>query len=388
MASHPSNRRLLIVVQEALFFTTHRLPIGRAMQQRGWEVHVAAPADPALAERLAADGFRVHAIPLARGALNPLAELRLLLALFRLFLTLRPQLLHLVSIKPVIWGGIAARLAAVPAVVHAITGLGFLFIRQDAKARVLRSLLMPLYRFALAHRNSLTIFQNGDDLAEFQQRALLSRPQVMIRGCGVDMTRFAEQPEPAGETVVMFPARLLGDKGIREFVGAAESLKKAGPGSVSGAKFVLVGRSDPDNPTDVGEAQLKAWTDAGIVETWGFATDMPAMLAKAHLIVLPSYREGLPRGLIEAAAIGRAIVTTDAPGCREVVRHEENGLLVPVGDTPATAAAIDRLLRDPDLRRRLAKRGREIAVAEFSVEQFVAESLAAYDRLLPQGSVS
>lgn len=384
MASHPSSRRLLIVVQEALFFTTHRLPIGRAMQQRGWEVHVAAPADPALAERLAADGFRVHAIPLARGALNPLAELRLLLALFGLFLTLRPQLLHLVSIKPVIWGGIAARLAAVPAVVHAITGLGFLFIRQDAKARLLRNLLMPLYRFALAHRNSLTIFQNGDDLAEFQQRALLSRPQVMIRGCGVDMTRFAEQPDPAGDTIVMFPARLLGDKGIREFVGAAESLKKAG----STARFVLVGRADPDNPTDVGAAQLKAWTDAGIVENWGFATDMPAMLAKAHIIVLPSYREGLPRGLIEAAAIGRAIVTTDAPGCREVVRHQENGLLVPVGDAAATAAAIGRLLQDPDLRRRLAQRGREIAVAEFSVEQFVTESLAAYDRLLPQGSTS
>lgn len=382
MASHPSTRRLLIVVQEALFFTTHRLPIGRAMQQRGWEVHVAAPADPALAERLAGEGFPVHSVPLARGGLNPLAELRLLLALFGLFMTLRPQLLHLVSIKPVIWGGIAARLAALPAVVHAITGLGFLFIRQDRKARVLRSLLMPLYRFALGHRNSVTIFQNGDDLAEFRQRGLLPRPQVMIRGCGVDMTRFAEQPEPAGDTIVMFPARLLGDKGIREFVGAAESLKKSG----STARFVLVGRADPDNPTDVGAAQLKAWVDAGIVESWGFATDMPAMLVKAHIIVLPSYREGLPRGLIEAAAIGRAIVTTDAPGCREVVRHEENGLLVPVGDTPATAAAIDRLLRDADLRRRLARRGREIAVAEFSVEQFVAESLAAYEMLLkPQG---
>lgn len=382
MVPQSPNRRLLIVVQEALFFTTHRLPVGRAMRDRGWEVHVAAPADPALAAQLAGEGFHVHAIPLRRGGLNPLAELGLLLALVRLFLALRPRLLHLVSIKPVIWGGIAARLACVPAVAHAITGLGFLFIRQDTKARLLRSLLMPLYRFALGHRNSLTIFQNGDDLAEFRQRGLLSRPQVMIRGCGVDMTRFAEQPEPAGDIIVMFPARLLGDKGIREFVGAAESLKKSG----AAARFVLVGRADPDNPTDVGEAQIKAWVDAGIVETWGFATDMPGMLARAHIIVLPSYREGLPRGLIEAAAIGRAIVTTDAPGCREVVRHEENGLLVPVGDTPATAAAIDRLLRDADLRRRLAKRGRAIAVAEFSVEQFVTESLAAYDMLLkPRG---
>jgi len=382
MVPQAPNRRLLIVVQEALFFTTHRLPVGRVMRDRGWEVHVAAPADPALAAQLSGEGFRVHAIPLRRGGLNPLAEIGLLLALVRLFLSLRPRLLHLVSIKPVIWGGIAARLTFLPAVAHAVTGLGFLFIRQDAKARIMRALLVPLYRFALAHRNSLTIFQNDDDRAEFEKRRLLSRPQAMIRGCGVDMQRFSEQPEPSGDVIAMFPARLLGDKGVREFVGAAELLKKQG----ATARFVLVGRRDPDNPTDVGEALVEAWVKSGIVEYWGFATDMPAMLAKAHVIVLPSYREGLPRGLIEAAAIGRAIVTTDAPGCRDVVRHEENGLLVPVGDTAATAAAIDRLLRDAGLRHKLAKRGREIAVAEFSVGQFVAESLAAYESLLkPRG---
>ena len=356
----------------------------RAMRDAGWEVHVAAPADAAIEARLAGEGFHLHAIPLGRGGTNPLAELRLLLHLFGLMRRLRPRIVHLVSIKPVIWGGIAARLARVPAAIHAITGLGFLFIRDDAKARLLRGLLQPLYRFALHHRNGLAIFQNPDDLGVFERRDLLPAGRyVMIRGCGVDMQRFSEQPEPAiaaaAPPVVMFPARLLGDKGVREFVFAAERLKAAG----SRARFVLVGRRDPDNPTDIGEAQLRAWVEGGTVEHWGFAEDMPAVLAQAHVIVLPSYREGLPRGLIEAAAIGRAIVTADAPGCREVVRHEENGLLVPVGDGPATAAAIDRLLRDDALRHRLAAQGRAIAVAEFSVEQFVAESRAAYQALLP-----
>ncbi|HLT77149.1 MAG TPA: glycosyltransferase family 4 protein [Ferrovibrio sp.] len=376
------SRRLLIVVQEALFFTTHRLPVGLAMQQRGWEVHVAAPADAAIAARLTALGFHVHPIPLARGGRDPVAELRLLLAMLRLIRRLQPALLHLVSIKPVIWGGVAARLLGVPAVVHAITGLGFLFIRQDGRTGLLRRIIERLYAFALNHRNSVAIFQNGDDRTLFEQRGMVQPGRwVMIRGCGVDMNVFAAAPEPEinenNPPIVMFPARLLGDKGIHEFVGAAERLRAAG----YRARFVLVGRRDSDNPTDIGEALLQQWVEAGVVEYWGYAEDMPAMLARAHVIVMPSYREGLPRGLIEAAATGRAIVTADVPGCREVVRHGENGLLVPVRDAEATAQAIAQLLDDPELRRRLALRGRAMAEAEFSVERFVTESLAAYERV-------
>lgn len=377
------SRRLLIVVQEALFFTTHRLPIGLAMQHRGWEVHVAAPADVAIEAQLRAQGFHIHPIPLARGGRDPLAELRLLWAMLQLIRRLRPTLLHLVSIKPVIWGGLAARLLDTRAVVHAITGLGFLFIRQDGRTGLLRRLIERLYAYALGHPNSIAIFQNGDDRALFEARQMV-RPGrwTMIRGCGVDMEAFPARPEPVIDAdhppVVMFPARLLGDKGVREFVAAAEILKNAG----HVARFVLVGRRDPGNPTDIGEETLRGWIDGGTVEYWGYAEDMPAMLARSHVIVLPSYREGLPRGLIEAAATARAIVTTDVPGCREVVREGENGLLVPLRDAPATAAAIARLLDDPALRRRLAARGRAIAEAEFSVERFVAESLAAYEHVL------
>lgn len=384
-------RRLLIVVQEALFFTTHRLPVGRAMRERGWTVHVAAPEDPAIAARLAAEGFVFHPIPLVRSRQNPFAEIKLLLVLLKLCLRLRPELLHLVSVKPVVWGGIAARLLRLPGVVHAITGLGYVFIRtangtsglSGARTGLLRGLVEWLYRQALGYDRSIAIFQNPDDLAVFEARKLVPPGRwVMIKGCGVDMQAFAAQPEPviddATAPVVMFPARLLGDKGVCEFVAAAGQLRAAG----IPARFVLVGRRDPDNKTDIGEAQLQAWINADTVEYWGFSEHMPAMLARAHVIVMPSYREGLPRGLIEAAAVGRAIVTTDAPGCREVVRHEENGLLVPVGDGDAVAAAIRRLLEDPVLRQRLAARGREIAESEFSVESFVEASLNTYDRVL------
>lgn len=376
-------RRLLIIVQEALFFTTHRLPVGLAMLERGWEVHVAGPADPDVAARLEGMGFRFHAVPLTRGGVNPAAELALLLALVRLLLRLRPRLLHLVSIKPVIWGGIAARLVGVPAVVHAITGLGFLFIRQGGRAAAMRRLLLPLYRYALGHRNGVVIFQNPDDLEIFREQKLLRGSRWrMIRGCGVNMDVFPCQPEPplAEGTlpVVMFPARLLGDKGVNEFVDAARQLKAAGVA----ARFVLVGRRDPDNPTDVGQARLEAWQAEKVIEYWGYSDNMPAILVQAHVIVLPSYREGLPRGLIEAAATGRAIVTTDAPGCREIVRHEENGLLVPVGDAGATAAAIRRLLEDVPLRQDMAAHGRAIAETEFSVDSFVRDSLQAYDQAL------
>lgn len=376
-------RRLLIIVHEALFFATHRLPVGRAMLARGWEVHVAAPPDADMAARLQAEGFILHPIPLARGGQNPLAEFRLMLALLALLRRLRPMLVHHVSMKPVIWGGMASRLAGVKAAVHAITGLGFVFIRQDFKARLLRAVIRRLYRFALGHPNGRAIFQNPDDLALFQANAMvLPGRWCMIKGCGVDMAAFPARPEPSEHVqappVVMFPARLLGDKGVNEFAAAATELRAKGVA----ARFVLVGRRDPDNPTDIGEARLKQWVDSGLMEYWGFSTDMAATLAQADLIVMPSYREGLPRGLIEAAATQRAIITADVPGCREVVRHEQNGLLVPVQDAAATAAAMRRLILDADLRRALGRRGRAIAEAEFSVEHFVSESLKAYDAVL------
>ncbi len=373
--------RLLFLVNEALFFTTHRMPVALAARAAGYDVHVAAPFDETFVAVIRDHGFPYHDIPLKRGTRGLTGELRLIAALFRLILTLKPDLVHHVAMKPVVWGGIVSRLARVPAAVFAITGLGYLFTGRSLSFRLQQAVLKRLYRFALRHRNAKAIFQNPDDLALFRANRLVRPSQVvMIKGCGVDLRHFACRPEPEGIPIVLFPARTLGDKGAREFVFAAEHLRAKG----CPARFVMVGRTDFDNPTAISEAEIAGWTERGLVEWWGYATDMPNVLAQAQVICMPSYREGLPRGLIEAAAVGRAIVTTDVPGCRDVVRHEVNGLLVPARDGEATAAAIARLLEDAELRRRLAAAGRAIAEAEFSVEAFIADTLAVYRAVLPE----
>ena len=376
--------RLLYLMNEALFFTTHRMAVALAARDAGFEVHVAAPYMAGAVETIRAHGFRYHDLPLDRGSLRPLAELRLLRAFHALIREVRPDLLHAVAMKPVLYGGLLARLARVPAVVHAITGLGYLFLRQSLGAKLTRGLVTRLYRYALGHPNVRAIFQNPDDLGLFLEGRLVDPARaVTIKGCGVDLGEFRPGPEAQGPVTVMFPARLIGDKGVREFVEAAEIIGLEG----APARFVLVGRNDPQNPTNVPEAEIRDWERRGIVEWWGFRDDMAATLGQAHVVAMPSYREGLPRVLIEAAACGRAIVSADVPGCREIVREGENGLLVPARDGRALAGAIRRLIDDASLRRRMGARGRAIAEAGFSVEHLVAAHLALYRALLPDAAL-
>lgn len=372
-------KRLLLLLNDAPFFVTHRLSIALAARAVGFEVHVGVPFEPRAVELIKGAGIVVHDIPLRRGARAVAGELRLLQAYWRLIGELKPDIVHAVTMKPVLYGGLVARLRKVPAVVHAVTGLGYLFLIGGPLAWVQRTLVLALYRAALGHPNARAIFQNPDDLDLFLRHRVVDRGiTVMIRGCGVDTREFPYTPEPPGPPLVLFPARIIGDKGVREFVAAAGALKAQG----AEARFRLLGRTDPDNPTNVTEAEVRAWEEEGIVEWRGFSTEMPIELALSHIVVMPSYREGLPRVLIEAASVGRAIVTTDVPGCREVVRDGDNGLLVPVRDAAALAAAIKRLLEDKKLRADMGARGRARVMAEFSVEGFVANSLAVYGDVL------
>ena len=377
--------RLLFVLADAPFFISHRLSIACAAKEAGFAVHVAVPFSETAVRRMRECGLIHHDIPLRRGARSIAGELRLIAAFVGLVRRLRPAMVHAVSLKPVIYGGMVARLMGVPAAVLAVTGLGTVFLRRGVGAALTRALVKRLYRFALSHPNCRAVFQNPDDRdLFFAARLVAARIVVMIRGCGVDVGAFAPEPEPAGTVLVVFPARILGDKGAVEFVEAARILRREG----LKARFVMVGRTDPDNPTDVGEPAIRGWEAEGLLEWWGLRDDMAAVLNQAHIVCMPSYREGLPRVLIEAAACGRAIVTADVPGCREIVRDGVNGLLVPVRDGAATAAAIRRLIEEPDLRRALGARGREIALAEFTVERFVAETLAVYDDLSPSAARS
>jgi glycosyltransferase involved in cell wall biosynthesis len=381
-----AGRRLLFVVNESHFFLSHRLPVARAAQEAGFEVHVAAPDDHVWAPdgfdvaELARHGFVHHGIPLSRRGANPFEDATTFLAILRLLRRLRPELVHLLTIKPVLYGGVAARLAGAPAVVAGITGLGHAFVAQGLRAALLRMALRGLYRLALAHRNCAVIAQNRADRAALTERGFIAAERVaLIRGSGVPLDEFTPSSDPGGEPIAVLPARLIWEKGIGAFAEAARRLKAAG---VAG-RCVLVGATRPQNPRAVPAAVLEGWAKEGVVEWWGRREDMPAVLAQSHVVCLPSgYGEGVPRSLIEAAASARPIVATDIPGCREIARHGENALLVPPGDPGALADALARLFADRELRMRLGAAGRRIAEAEFSADEVGRRTLALYEKLL------
>ncbi len=381
MTRNPVDARptLLIAVNDAGFFLSHRLPIAKAAAKAGYDVHIAAMPGP-LVESIVSLGFPFHPVPLSRRGLNPWREAQAFFALYRLFRMLEPDIVHLVTIKPVLYGGLAARLTRAPAVVSAISGLGYIFTGGSGGTKLLRAVAALVYRFALGHANGRVIFQNPDDMAEFVSRGVISSEAcALIKGSGVDVERFVPQQEPEGLPVVMVASRMLRHKGIQEFVEAVGVLRSQGVD----ARYVLVGESDPGNPSAIPQKQLEIWDAEEVVEWWGHRQDMPDVLTQAHVICLPSYREGLPKVLLEAAACGRPIVATDVPGCREIVRDRENGLLVPPGDVWALVRAIRRLVSEPELRRKMGVRGRKIAETEFDLERVVDQTLAVYDLLLP-----
>lgn len=362
--------KLLYLVTEDWYFVSHRLPLAVAARRAGYAVTVVTRCGAA-AEEIRAAGIEVVPFEMARRGLNPLGLLREVLAVARLYRRLKPDIVHHVAVRPVVVGGLAARLAGVGRVVSAIAGLGFVFTggRGGALALAVRGLL----RAALAR--GAAIVQNPDDAEAVARLGVAPSRIRLILGAGVDVVRFAPLPEPAGRPVVMLAARLLWDKGVGEFVAAARSLHGR-------ARFVLVGAPDAGNPASVSEKDLRAWADEGMVEWWGQQGDMPATLNQAHIVCLPSYREGLPKVLLEAMACGRACIAAAAPGCREAVRDGDNGLLVPVKDAKALAGTIGRLLEDAALRRRMGKRGRARAVEEFGQERVIEATLAVYREAL------
>jgi glycosyltransferase involved in cell wall biosynthesis len=370
--------RLLFVANSARYFVSHRMQLALAARDAGSDVHVAAPPGPE-SEAIRAMGFPFYPVPVRRGTLNPWSEAAGILALVSLYRRIRPDVVHHVTMKPVLYGTIAARVAGVPAIVNAVTGLGYLFVDGDVRQRILRRAFTTLGRMAFRHPRMRFIFQNPDDLGDFLDAGLTTEAEsALIRGSGVDTRVFAAVPEPEGPPVVVLPSRMLWDKGVGEFVAAARQLKSAG----SPARFVLVGDPDPANPQVVPAEQLRAWDEEGVIEWWGHRSDMPAVFASCHVVTLPSvYREGVPKVLIEAASCGRPLVVTDMPGCREIVRDGQNGLLVPPRDSAALAAALERLIADSELRREYGASGRALVKREFAIEHVIERTLDVYGEL-------
>tara|TARA_R110002049_G_scaffold48430_4_gene139599 strand:- start:5312 stop:6463 length:1152 start_codon:yes stop_codon:yes gene_type:complete len=373
------SKRLLFFVSEDWYFCSHRLPLAIAAQKAGYSVSVITNVNKH-GKKIEDAGLQLIPVRLSRSSKNPLTEARLIYAICRHYRSARPDIVHHVAVKPVIYGSIAAKFAGVQAKVNAIAGLGSIFVSSKRSARLLRSLISRLYRYLLNQPGTRVILQNNDDARLLCDAGVLGAERVsLIQGSGVDPYMYAYVPEAkANETTVVLASRMLWDKGVGEFVAAAEILKSEG----LSVRFVLVGEADEANPSSISEMQLCAWRDAGIVEWWGRRSDMPSVFAASHIVCLPSYREGLPKVLIEAASCGRPIVTTDAPGCREIVRDGDNGFLVPVNQVEPLAAALRTLIGDPELRFRMGQCGRQRVLERFTLEQVVRETLAVYDSVM------
>lgn len=372
-------RTLLFFVTEDWYFCSHRLPLALAAKKVGFNVSVVTRVR-SHGEQIKAAGLRLIPLELSRRGINPLKEPQLISRLTSIYKAEHPDIVHHVALKPVLYGSIAAWIAKVPFAVNAMAGLGFLFSSRSFKARAARPLVMLLFRFLLNRQRSRIILQNPDDVRLMCDSGTLNRDRIsLIRGSGVDILEFVVNPEPAGVPLVILASRLLWDKGVGEFVEAARLLKQQ---SVS-ARFALVGEGDAENPTTIHDEQLTNWQKEGVIELWGRREDMPTVLARSHIVCLPtSYGEGVPKVLIESASCGRPIVTTDSPGCREIVQNGLNGFLVPICDARAVADALKKLIDSPELRQKMGERGRTLVEKQFSLNKVNDETIALYKELV------
>jgi glycosyltransferase involved in cell wall biosynthesis len=350
-----------------------RLSLANALRDEGVEVVLVSPGGEYV-NRLREAGFRWIEIPLSKG--NPFADIISLIRLWNLYRKERPVVVHHYTVKCVLYGSCAAHLAGTKAIVNSVTGLGFVFTDNSPVRKLLQGVVLLAYRIVL--RNTRIIFQNSPDRDFFLSMKLVAPNSAeLIRGSGVDIDLFQPKEEPQGMPVVLFPGRFLRDKGIDEFVESARIVNNNG----TKARFILAGDLYEGNPSSISARELQSWTDEGVVECWGWSGQMQNIYPLANIVCLPSYREGLSRTLIEACACGRAVVTTDVPGCRDVVRHGENGYLVPPKAPKALAKAILELIKSPGTRRQMAMAGRKIAERDFSTEKIIRETLDVYRKL-------
>jgi glycosyltransferase involved in cell wall biosynthesis len=368
-------RKLLLFITEDYYVVSHRLALAVAAQAAGYDVTIVA-RERKCGDIIRRAGLRLIPFENARASLNLFADLRTTARLMALYRRERPDIAHHVAMKPILFGSLAAKTVRRVRVVNAVAGMGWLFTSHKGRARWLK----PIVKRALKQlaASGLTIVQNRDDQAMLVDLGFDPARIRLIPGAGVDLDIFRPTTAPNGPPTVVMATRLLWDKGVAEFVTAARSLRARG----INARFILAGEPDPLNPASVSADDVRRWSSEGVIEYLGFVMDMPGLLARSHVVCLPSYREGLPKSLIEAAAAGRAIVTTDVPGCREAVRDGYNGFLVPPRSTNELATALERLIVDPALRDEMGQHGRVLAEQRFGEDTIIRQTLAVYDELI------
>ena len=370
-----SQPKVLFFVTEDWFVCSHWLPLIIAAKDAGYDVVVVTRTNKH-AEQIRVHGIRVIPFEISRRGSNLFREFTTVLRLLGIYRKEKPHMVHHVAMKPMLYGSLVARLVRIPHTINWVAGMGWLFVSNNRRAKMLQGVVRKALEMLL--RGTSVIVENQDDQAIIASLGVAYRDIHLVPGAGVDTSGYAPSPESEGVQLVVLPARMLWDKGVGEFVDAAKQLRQRGVK----ARFVLVGEPDEGNPASVSEEQLRAWQNEGVIEWWGRREDMPQVYAQSHIVCLPSYREGLPKSLLEAASCGRPIVTTNVPGCRDVVRDGDNGLLVEAREAAALANALARLLADPALRLKMGQRGRERVLNEFSQEKIVAQVMEIYREIL------
>jgi glycosyltransferase involved in cell wall biosynthesis len=376
--------KVLLFANTDWYLYNFRLALAKAIRNTGHEVVCVSPPGN-YGKHLESEGFRWINLRMNRRSLNPWSEFQVLMALTSLYRHESPDIVHHFTIKCVIYGSIAARMTGVLARVNAVAGLGYVFTNNGLCARMLRPLVKAILRLAVCGKRAKLILQNPDDVKEFLDYGLITTEQVrLIRSSGVNTKRFRPVDQQKSDGIrVLLATRLLWDKGIMEYMEAARILKQKD----KSIDFLLAGAPDSGNPASVSENDVLKWREEGTVIPLGHVENMEHLLSTVDLVALPTYREGTPRILLEAAAMGLPIVATDVPGCREIVSHGENGLLVPPKDSVALAKAIKLLADDPDKRHQMGKVGRKKVLAEFDESIVIEETLSVYKELLPEFEV-
>ena len=375
--------KIILVANTDWYLYNFRRSLAHFLLGQGYEVILVSPPGKYV-ELLKEDGFNWIAWNLGRQSTAPWHELPAIFALFKIYRHERADLVHHHTIKPVLYGSLAASAARILNIVNSITGRGYVFLSPETKASLLKQFLQPFYRFIFRNSHQVAIFENDEDRQYFIQTKMIPSAQTrLIAGVGVDTEQFAPATEPSGIPIILYSGRMLWDKGIGVLVEAAHIIHKACP-----ARVVLVGSPDPGNPTSISEDQLKAWAAEGVIEWWGWQSDMCSIYQKATIVTLPSFYEGVPTALLEAAACARPIVATDTPGSRDIVIDSLNGLIVPTNDSIALADALMKLLADPLQRGRMGKAGRQLVLDKFDVNLVNQATLAVYQNLLSKQMTS
>jgi glycosyltransferase involved in cell wall biosynthesis len=368
--------KLVYLVTEDWYFLSHRLPMALAAQKAGYDVHVATRVNKDGAA-IEAYGFQLHPLRWPRGSFNPFARIAIWRDVRALYRRVSPDLVHHVALEPTIIGSLAA--LGLPLVcLNALAGLGFAFTSRTLNARVTGAVIGRLLAWLLNRPRMYALVQNEDDRTALVSLGVMAEHIVLIPGSGVDVDLLKPMPEPTGPMTVAFVGRLLDDKGIRTLVAAHDMLERTG----RPVQLLLAGEADPANPASVPSSEIEGWGKKKHICVLGHVSDIRDVWARAHIAILPSRREGLPKSLLEAAACARPLIATDVPGCREIARAGINALLVPPDDPAALADAIDRLVQDRDLRRQFAAKGRALVAKEFSSALIGEKIVALYNKLL------